>query len=50
MMSAPRLTRTSERLLNPVLGKSMVTYLRKPPADQPSRTSTPAEEPARADA
>ena len=32
MMAAPTLTRTSERLLNPVLGKSMVTYLRKPTA------------------
>lgn len=30
MMSAPRLTRTTERVLNPVLGKSFVVYLRKP--------------------
>ena len=30
MMSAPRLTRTAERLLDPVLGKSLVLYLRKP--------------------
>ena len=30
MMSAPRLTRVTERLLNPVLGKSLVHYLRKP--------------------
>jgi SAM-dependent methyltransferase len=30
MMSAPWLTRRSERLLNPVLGKSLVLYLRKP--------------------
>lgn len=30
MMSAPTLTRTAERLLNPVLGKSLVLYLRKP--------------------
>ncbi len=49
MMAAPALTRKTERLLNPVLGKSMVTYLRKPPADQPSRTAA-TEEPARADA
>jgi len=30
MMSAPALTRVSERLLNPVLGKSVVLYFRKP--------------------
>jgi len=30
MMSAPRLTRVAERLLDPVLGKSLVHYLRKP--------------------
>ena len=30
MMSRPALTRVSERLLNPVLGKSVVLYLRKP--------------------
>ncbi|WP_092521939.1 methyltransferase domain-containing protein [Actinopolyspora saharensis] len=30
MLSAPWLTRTLERLLNPVLGKSVVTYLYKP--------------------
>lgn len=29
MMSAPRLTRTAERALNPVLGKSFVVYLQK---------------------
>ncbi|HZU79166.1 MAG TPA: class I SAM-dependent methyltransferase [Acidimicrobiales bacterium] len=28
--SAPRLTRTTERLLNPLLGKSLVVYLEKP--------------------
>ncbi len=27
---APALTRTTERLLNPVLGKSLVVYSRKP--------------------
>ncbi len=35
MFSAPRLTRTAERVLNPVVGKSMVTYLRKPPREKP---------------
>jgi SAM-dependent methyltransferase len=30
MMRKPWLTQTSERLLNPVLGKSFVAYLRKP--------------------
>ncbi|SNQ51408.1 Methyltransferase family protein [Frankia canadensis] len=30
MMRAPRVTRTAERILNPVVGKSVVLYLRKP--------------------
>ncbi|XVX20006.1 class I SAM-dependent methyltransferase [Actinomycetota bacterium] len=30
IMKAPRLTRTTERVLNPVLGKSVVLYFRKP--------------------
>jgi SAM-dependent methyltransferase len=30
MMRRPRLTRVAERLLNPVIGKSIVLYLRKP--------------------
>ena len=30
MMRAPRITRLAERLLNPVIGKSLVVYLRKP--------------------
>jgi SAM-dependent methyltransferase len=30
MMAAPRITRVAERLLNPVVGKSLVLYLRKP--------------------
>jgi SAM-dependent methyltransferase len=30
LMSKPRLTRLADRLLNPVLGKSLVVYLRKP--------------------
>jgi ubiquinone/menaquinone biosynthesis C-methylase UbiE len=32
MMSAPRITRWTERLLDPVIGKSLVVYLRKPEA------------------
>jgi SAM-dependent methyltransferase len=31
IVKAPRLTRVTERLLNPVLGKSLVVYLRKAP-------------------
>ena len=30
MMSAPTLTRTAERMLNPIAGKSLVLYFRKP--------------------
>jgi hypothetical protein len=30
MMARPWLTQTAERLLNPILGKSLVLYLRKP--------------------
>ena len=30
LMRAPRVTRLAERLLNPVIGKSLVVYLRKP--------------------
>jgi SAM-dependent methyltransferase len=33
MMSAPALTRVTEAALNPVVGKSLVIYLRKPEAD-----------------
>ena len=33
MMRRPWLTRTAERALNPVLGKSLVLYLRKPAAE-----------------
>jgi SAM-dependent methyltransferase len=36
MMRAPRLTRTAERLLNPLIGKSLVVYLRKP---EPARVA-----------
>jgi SAM-dependent methyltransferase len=32
MMKAPRVTRLAERLLDPVVGKSLVVYLRKPGA------------------
>lgn len=34
MMQNPALTRSLERLLNPVLGKSVVMYFRKPAAEQ----------------
>jgi 2-polyprenyl-3-methyl-5-hydroxy-6-metoxy-1,4-benzoquinol methylase len=30
MMSAPKLTRVGEQILNPVIGKSVILYLRKP--------------------
>ncbi|RCV51134.1 class I SAM-dependent methyltransferase [Marinitenerispora sediminis] len=30
MLQAPRITRTAERLLNPLIGKSVVVYLRRP--------------------
>jgi hypothetical protein len=43
MMKRPRLTRWTERLLNPVLGKSVVLYLRKPPA---ASATAPAARPA----
>jgi SAM-dependent methyltransferase len=33
MMKAPRITRLAERLLDPVVGKSLVLYLRKPASD-----------------
>jgi hypothetical protein len=36
--SAPKLTRWTERVLNPVLGKSLVVYARKPVA-----VATPAD-------
>jgi hypothetical protein len=32
IMKAPRVTRWTEAALNPVLGKSLVVYARKPPA------------------
>jgi SAM-dependent methyltransferase len=39
MMSRPRTTRVAERALNPVIGKSLITYLRKPPRELPLATS-----------
>lgn len=36
MMQAPRLTRWAGRLLDPVIGKSLVVYLRKPAQTTPS--------------
>jgi hypothetical protein len=30
MMARPRVTRVTEKLLNPVIGKSLVMYARKP--------------------
>ncbi len=39
MMSGPRTTRVAERALNPVIGKSLITYLRKPPRELPLATS-----------
>jgi SAM-dependent methyltransferase len=33
MMKAPALTRSLERILNPILGKSVVMYFLKPPSD-----------------
>jgi SAM-dependent methyltransferase len=36
MMKAPRITRLAERLLDPVVGKSLVVYLRKPVAETES--------------
>ena len=32
MMTHPEITRTAEELLNPIIGKSLVLYLRKPEA------------------
>ena len=34
IMKAPQLTRWTEKVLNPVLGKSLVLYATKPPAPQ----------------
>ena len=42
MMKAPKLTRLAERLLDPVIGKSLVVYLRKPDATTGPGTPRPA--------
>jgi hypothetical protein len=36
IVEAPTLTRTAERVLNPVLGKSVVVYADRPIADDPA--------------
>jgi len=41
MMKRPRLTRWTEQALNPVLGKSVVFYLRKPLATSPEKVTSP---------
>jgi SAM-dependent methyltransferase len=41
---APALTRTTERVLNPVLGKSVVVYSRKPGSPGPARAHRVVEE------
>ena len=48
MMKAPWLTRTAERVLNPVLGKSVVMYFRKP--DVPGQRASTAASAAGASA
>jgi SAM-dependent methyltransferase len=40
---APALTRTTERVLNPVLGKSVVVYSRKPGGTEPTATVAATE-------
>ncbi len=48
LMHRPRLTRAAERLLDPVLGKSLVVYADKPVAagraEQPHRTAATWQE------
>jgi hypothetical protein len=39
-MTAPAITRTAERLLNPVLGKSLVVYATKPVSATSARRTT----------
>ncbi len=36
MLQAPKVTRVAERLLNPVIGKSVIVYVRKPLTDAAS--------------
>jgi len=40
IVDAPRLTRAADRVLSPVVGKSLVVYLRKPPGPGPVAAST----------
>jgi hypothetical protein len=47
IMKAPALTRSLERILNPILGKSVVMYFLKPASDAPITTSAvPGRAPA----
>lgn len=46
---APFITRTTEKLLNPILGKSIVVYARKPIAAQSANTATSSDSIAAAD-
>jgi ubiquinone/menaquinone biosynthesis C-methylase UbiE len=48
LMRRPRVTRFLERLLNPVLGKSLVVYCRKSPVADPSRRLAAPDTPSRA--
>jgi SAM-dependent methyltransferase len=43
IMKKPAVTRLAEQALNPVLGKSLVVYLRKPARSSPERAAGPAE-------
>lgn len=48
IMKAPKLTRTTERVLNPVLGKSVIIYARKPHNEaQAAETRSASARPAR---
>jgi SAM-dependent methyltransferase len=50
MMKRPKITRWTERALNPALGKSLVFYLRKPaavPASEPEPVATQRQAPPR---
>ncbi|MBX6387448.1 MAG: class I SAM-dependent methyltransferase [Frankia sp.] len=46
MMTRPRLTRWAERALNPLIGKSIVLYLRRPLSDGPAAAGTGGVAPA----
>jgi SAM-dependent methyltransferase len=45
IMTAPRVTRTAERWLNPLLGKSLVAYAAKPDAARPATHRPDADRP-----